>query len=96
MVELDRGGVYHVSGPDFVSRYEFALTLAKVFGLDKKLITPVKTASLKQAAVRPLRSGFVTLKTQVDLGVKLSGVEQGLIVLRNQLESRLKEEQANA
>ncbi len=96
IIELDRTGIYHVAGPDFVSRYEFALALAKVFAFDKKLITPVKTASLKQPAVRPLRSGFVTLKTQVDLGAKLSGIDQGLTIFRHQIESRLKEEQQNA
>jgi dTDP-4-dehydrorhamnose reductase len=92
-IELDRTGIYHVSGPDLVSRYEFAVTLARVFHYGKKLITPVKTGSLKQAAVRPLRSGFITLKTQVDLGVKLSGIEQGLVILKQQVENQLKDEQ---
>ena len=96
IVELGRTGLYHVSGPDLVSRYEFALTLAKVFHLNKKLVTPIKTATLKQPAVRPLRSGFITLKTQIDLGVNLSGVEQGLVILKHQTENSLKEEQENA
>jgi dTDP-4-dehydrorhamnose reductase len=91
-IELDRTGFYHVSGPDLVNRYEFALTLARVFHYGKKLITPVKTSSLKQAAVRPLRSGFITLKTQIDLGVKLSGIEQGLVILKHQVENQLKDE----
>ncbi len=94
-IELDRTGIYHVSGPDLVSRYEFATTLARVFHYSKKLVVPVKTASLKQAASRPLRSGFITLKTQIDLGVKLSGIEQGLVILKQQVENQLKDEQEN-
>ena len=94
-IELDRTGIYHVSGPDLVNRYEFAQTLARVFHFSKKLITPVKTSSLKQAAVRPLKSGFITLKTQIDLGVKLSGIEQGLVILKHQAENQLKDELEN-
>ena len=94
-IEFDRTGFYHVSGPDLVSRYEFAQTLARVFHYSKKLITPVKTSSLKQPAVRPLKSGFITLKTQIDLGVKLSGIEQGLIILKHQVENQLKDELEN-
>lgn len=96
IIELERTGIFHVSGPDLVSRHEFALTLARVFHCNKKLIAPIKTESLKQAAARPLHSGFITLKTQIDLGVKLSGIEQGLVILKHQVESRLKEEQENA
>ena len=96
IIELDRTGCYHVSGPDLVSRYEFALTLARVFHFNKKLIAPIKTASLKQAAARPLRSGFITLKTQIDLGMKLSGIEQGLVIVKQQVDTRIREEQENA
>lgn len=91
VIELERTGLYHIAGQDLVNRYEFAQTLARVFDLNKKLITAVKTSSMKQAAPRPLRSGFITLKAQTDLGLKLSGVMQGLVVLKNQLDSNLKQ-----
>lgn len=90
VIELDRKGVYHVAGPDLVSRYDFALTLARVFNFNKKFITPVKTASMKQPAQRPLKSGFITLKAQTDLNIKPVGAEQGLTILKNQLNSSLK------
>ncbi len=86
VIELNREGIYHVAGPDLVSRYDFALTVARVFNFDKKLITPVKTAAFKQPAPRPLKSGFITLKSQIDLDLKMSGIEQGLAILKNQLQ----------
>ena len=89
VIELGRLGVYHVAGPDLVSRYEFALALAKIFGFNKKLITPVKTASMKQPAQRPLKSGLITLKAQTDLDIKLAGVEQGVNIFKNQVNSVL-------
>jgi dTDP-4-dehydrorhamnose reductase len=92
IIELNRTGLYHVSGSDLMSRYEFAMMLARAFRYNRRLITPVKTASLKQPAARPLRSGFVTLKAQVDLGIKPSGVEQGLTIFKNQVSTYTKEE----
>jgi len=90
VVELDRSGVYHIAGPDLVSRHDFALALARIFSFNKKLITPVKTSSMKQPAPRPLQSGFITLKAQTDLGLRLSGIDQGLLVMKHQLSTSLK------
>ena len=87
VIELARNGLYHVSGPDLVSRHQFALTLARVFNFNKKLITATRTLTLKQAAPRPMKSGFITLKAEVDLDLKMSGIEQGLQILKNQLET---------
>ena len=85
IVELDRAGLYHISGPDLISRYDVAVALATVFSFNKKLITPVKTAAFKQPAPRPLNSGFITLKAETDLGVKMSNTQQGLLALKNQI-----------
>lgn len=84
-VELGRTGIYNVAGREIVNRYEFALRLAKVFGFDPKLITPIKTSTLRQPAARPLKSGLITLKAEVELGFKPSTMEEGLAILKNQL-----------
>ncbi len=84
-IELGKTGVYHIAGRDIVSRYEFAVRLARVFGLDASLIVPIKTASLNQPAVRPLKSGLITLKAEVELGYKPSSIEHGLEVLKTQM-----------
>jgi dTDP-4-dehydrorhamnose reductase len=84
-VDLGRTGVFHVAGRDIISRYEFAVRIARVFNLDASLISPIKTAQLRQPAQRPLKSGLITLKAEVALGMRPSTVEQGLAVLKNQL-----------
>lgn len=84
-VEMQRTGLYNVAGRDIVSRFDFAVALAKAFGLDASHIQPIKTSQLNQPAARPLRSGLITLKAEVDLGLKLSGVDQGLAILKTQL-----------
>ncbi|MBM2840988.1 MAG: dTDP-4-dehydrorhamnose reductase [Bacteroidetes bacterium] len=84
-IELERLGTYHLAGRDIVSRHEFAIRLARIFDFDSHLIVPIKTSQLKQPAARPMKSGLVTLKAEVELGYRPSTVEQGLLVLRSQL-----------
>lgn len=65
VLELDRlgcSGTYHLAGPVLLSRYQFALAVADVFGLNKELIEPVETAALGQVAPRPLQAGLVIEK----------------------------------
>lgn len=84
-VELNRSGIYNLAGRNIVNRYEFALQLARVFGFDPALISTMKTSQLRQPAARPLKSGLITLKAEVELGFKPSTVEEGLLILKKQL-----------
>jgi len=93
--ELEREGIYNIAGPDLVSRYDFAVVLARIFNLNKKLITPIKTDAIKQPAPRPLKSGLITLKSQVDLDLKMSGIDQGLTILKNQINSKARREHSS-
>jgi dTDP-4-dehydrorhamnose reductase len=67
---LARGsrGIYHVAGGTQLKRTEFALTIAKVFGFDSALITPVQTKELGQKARRPLKGGLNCAKLKKELG----------------------------
>jgi dTDP-4-dehydrorhamnose reductase len=84
-IELGKTGIYNLAGREIVSRYEFALRVAKVFGLDASLISPIKTSQLQQPAPRPMKSGLVTLKAEVDLGYRPLSIDESLAVLKNQL-----------
>jgi dTDP-4-dehydrorhamnose reductase len=84
-IELGRTGIYHLAGREIVSRYEFALRVATAFGYDSGLIAPIKTVSLRQPAPRPLNSGLLTLKAEVEIGYQPLSIEESLAVLRNQL-----------
>ncbi|HEX9655347.1 MAG TPA: NAD(P)-dependent oxidoreductase [Bacteroidota bacterium] len=89
-IEMKRSGFYNIAGRDIVNRFEFSLKLARVFGFDPSLISAIKTKQLKQPAARPLKSGLVTLKAEVELGIKPSTVDQGLMVLKNQISNHSK------
>jgi dTDP-4-dehydrorhamnose reductase len=83
--ETDHTGLYHVCGRERVSRYEFAVRAAEIFGLDATLIDRVKTSDLEQRAPRPMVTGFITLKAETELGLRLMDVQQGLTLLKSDL-----------
>jgi dTDP-4-dehydrorhamnose reductase len=53
MCEDELYGLYHVGTTDHVSKYEFAVSIADIFGLDSSLILPSKLASMPFKAPRP-------------------------------------------
>ena len=53
IVESSTAGLYHAAGPESLSRYEFTLRLANVWGFDMALIDPISTEELGQYALRP-------------------------------------------
>ena len=77
-------GVYHVSGREQVSRYDFACAIADVFELDEKLINVTTTDTLRQRAPRPMNSSLRVEKAERALGTRLANVREGLMLLRGE------------
>lgn len=82
LIKQNQFGLYHVAGRDHLSLYEFALTTAEVFKLDKSLITPVPDSFFPEIAPRPRDTSFDTTKMEQELGVKSIGVKEGLIRMK--------------
>ncbi|MDG7008047.1 MAG: SDR family oxidoreductase [Nitrososphaerota archaeon] len=78
LVDKKLEGIYHVSGPSCVSRYEFGLLLAQEFGYDTGSIRAVSFTTDSRYAVRPKNTCLSSLKAQEDLGVELLGLREGL------------------
>lgn len=78
-------GIFHLSGPDGMSILELVLRVGRFFGLDTSVVTPVKSDSLGQPAMRPPRTGFVLDKARRELGYAPQSFEEGLAVLQEQL-----------
>jgi len=85
LAESKQNGIFHLSGAETISRYDFAVQIARVFELNEKLIHPVTTAELGQAAKRPMNSAFDISKAQRELGVTMSNVVEGLKKFREEL-----------
>lgn len=78
-------GIYHLSGPEGMSILELVYRVGAFFGLDTSVVTPVKSDSLGQPAMRPPRTGFIIDKARRDLGYAPHSLEEGLAVVREQL-----------
>ncbi len=78
-------GVYHISGEEMMSPYEMALQTARFFALDEALIQPVDSTTFRQAAKRPMVTGFIIHKSKTELGYQPHSFLEGLETIRQQL-----------
>jgi dTDP-4-dehydrorhamnose reductase len=82
VVRFGRSGVYHVSGREYMSLFDFAQVVAEEFDLDKSLISPVTSEDFKLAAPRPPKTGFIILKAETELGYRPRSLRSALRDLR--------------
>lgn len=69
-------GLFHVAGDTCLSKYEFAVRIAKQFSLEG-LVKPVTTEEMKQKAVRPL-NGCLACDGLESLGLYIPSFSEGL------------------
>ncbi len=87
LCEKDAHGTFHVTGKEFISRYDFSKKIAERFGLDQSLINPITTPELKQVALRPLKVNMITDKVERTAGIKALTVDEGLAIFKKQFVS---------
>jgi dTDP-4-dehydrorhamnose reductase len=86
-VKKDLQGLYHASGSERISRYEFARQIAKTFRLDSSLIRPIKMKQLTAwMAKRPKDSSLNIDKIQKQLKTKPLNISEGLNKMREDVE----------
>lgn len=85
IINQDIRGLFVATGPETIDRYKFALLIADVFGLDKKLILKVKTSDLNQKAKRPLNNGTNSSKIQEVLNYNCPTLRESLEKIKSTL-----------
>jgi dTDP-4-dehydrorhamnose reductase len=78
-------GVYNLVGATRISRYDYALELAREFDLDKSLILPSRMADLMWAAKRPIDSSLDTSKARAELTERPLPLNKALRTLRAEI-----------
>jgi len=78
-------GTFIATGPETISRYNFALKICNIFSFNKTLIMPVKTKNLNQIAPRPLNCGTNSSKIRKSLGMNFPSLEENLLELKSSL-----------
>jgi len=74
----DVSGLFHATGPTCVNRFDFALMLAKEFGLDSNLIKPVTSSEKKQFAPRPTSTCLDSSKLEQKLNFRFRDLKSGV------------------
>ncbi|OJT94532.1 MAG: hypothetical protein JJ59_00175 [Candidatus Micrarchaeum sp. AZ1] len=85
LCKKDENGIFHITGSEFISRYEFAKLIAKTFNLNDKKILAITSAELNQVARRPGSVNLSTEKAERVTRLKTIGVEDGLKALKEQI-----------
>lgn len=75
-------GIVHAAGKDAVNRWQFALKVAEVFGLDATLIRRVPSSHFPSIAARPPNTTLDTRRMARELGIKPLKLEDGLRAMK--------------
>jgi dTDP-4-dehydrorhamnose reductase len=84
LIEYPKNDVFHTAGRSCVSRYEFALKIAEIFGFSRELVQPVESSEFKQVAERPKNSCLSVDKAERGLGMRFVTVEEGIRSMKAQ------------
>ena len=84
IIDKERTGIYNVGSSDIKSRYEIARIIARIFNHDAELIK-IPESELKDKNPVQKKYGLVTLKTETDLNVKMSGITDSLVAFKTLL-----------
>jgi dTDP-4-dehydrorhamnose reductase len=82
MLQEDLTGLYHVTGSEKISKFEFALRVAAAFGFDPARVKPCRVKDMNLRAVRPLDISLNTEKIRTALGLAMPDVDSGLSAFR--------------
>jgi dTDP-4-dehydrorhamnose reductase len=84
----DLSGIFHVGGPERTSRYEFGITIAEIFNLDKNLIIPVSLRDSRMSEdEKPEDCSLESTALRNKLSVEMTGLKEGLLWMKNRMGS---------
>ena len=78
MLDKNLSGLYHVVGPQAISKYQFGLEVARKFGLRKSLISPQSVEASSLTARRSHNLWLSVHKLSTDLGREIPSLATGL------------------
>jgi dTDP-4-dehydrorhamnose reductase len=88
LYEKDVKGIFHTAGADLISRFEWAVKIAEIFGFDKALIKEITTKDLNWKAKRPEKVNLLKDKIKKVTGINPLGIDEGTATLKEQLEAK--------
>lgn len=81
----EESGIFHISGNEVKSVYQFAQKIAEVFQLNQALIHPILSETLNQPGKRPPKTGFNLNKIENTIKFSPTPMVKALIQSKNEL-----------
>ena len=78
MLENSLSGLYHVVGSQAIDKYQFGLAVARRFGLEESLISPLSVEASSLTAKRSHNLSLSVHKLSTDLGCEIPSFSTGL------------------
>ena len=78
LIQSNETGIFHLTGPDFINRYDLAILTTEIFCLKKEMIQPINSKELNLAAKRS-NVKLNNEKTCNKTGILFLGIKDGLI-----------------
>lgn len=88
LIGAGTSGMFHMVGDERLSKYEFGLRIARIFGLDSGLIRPTLLAERRDLVPRPLDLSLDNRKMRAAIGHGIGDVD-GQLVRLSAMESRI-------
>ena len=85
VLEKNKKGIFHISGPDTFSVYELVQKIAKFQGVSMESVIRTSSDTLNQKAKRPPKTGFDLSKSRSELGYTPLSFEEALMRLEKEL-----------
>ena len=79
IIRFNKSGIFHISGREYLSVYEFAIRIAETLKLDTANLSPTDASTFTQPAPRPAKSGFIVLKAETEVGYAPHSLEESIL-----------------
>jgi dTDP-4-dehydrorhamnose reductase len=89
LISIKATGIFNVVGNERLSKYEFGLQLAKVFGLNNTLIKPISISDRQGLVARPRDMSLSNVKLRRILKQNLPSLTKQLEALKDQDDNRI-------
>lgn len=86
-IQIGASGLYHAGGGEVLSKFQFALEVADVFGLPTGCVRARSVEEAGLTAARPKNMALSSRRLSEALGVRLPGARDGLRLMRDQREA---------
>ena len=83
IIEKNVSGLFHATGKSCINRYELALVLANIFGLNTKLVKPVTAKEKKQGAPRAISTCLDSGKLEKLIDFDFNDIQSGVSFIFN-------------